>query len=61
LLGTRSLHLRLQDQYSLLEEKVEERTADLRRSLELLERTAEDRRKLLDRMVGAHQAEEFSN
>ncbi len=50
LLETRSLHLKLQDQNALLEEKVQERTKELRRSLELLERTAEEQGKLLAKL-----------
>src|SRR5205823_3480472 len=43
LLETRSLHLRLRDQNDVLEQRVGERTAELQRSLELLERTAAQR------------------
>jgi len=50
LLETRSLHLKLQDQNALLEEKVQERTKELRRSLELLERTTEEQGKLLAKL-----------
>jgi DNA-binding response OmpR family regulator len=57
MLVTRSLHLRLQDLNSSLEEKVRERTAELRQSLELLERTAEERGKILDRMLAAQRAQ----
>jgi putative two-component system response regulator len=51
LLETRSLHLRLHDQNALLEAKVRERTWELEQSLELLQRTADNRRTLLARMV----------
>src|SRR5437867_5390983 len=47
LLETRSLHLRLKDQNEALEEKVRERTEALQRSLEVLQRTAEQRKMLL--------------
>ncbi len=50
LLETRSLHLKLQDQNALLEEKVQERTVELRQSLELLERTIEEQAKLLAKL-----------
>lgn len=53
LLETRSLYLRLQEQHAILERTVEERTKNLRSSLELLERTAEERRKLLEKFVPA--------
>ncbi len=59
LLQARSLYLRLQERYSLSEEKVQERTADLRHSLELLERTAEEKGNLIDRIIaGQRQPEE---
>ncbi|HEV8420409.1 MAG TPA: response regulator [Actinomycetota bacterium] len=47
LLETRSLHLRLKDQNEALEEKVRQRTEALQRSLEVLQRTAEQRKMLL--------------
>ena len=47
LLETRSLHLRLKDQNEALEEKVRQRTEALHRSLEVLQRTAEQRKMLL--------------
>jgi len=47
LLETRSLHLRLKDQNEALEQKVRERTEELEKSLEVLRRTAEQRRTLL--------------
>jgi putative two-component system response regulator len=50
LLETRSLHLELQAHNALLEEKVQERTNELRRSLELLERTVEEQGKLLAKL-----------
>ena len=51
LLETRSLHLRLQDQNDALEERVRQRTRELQESLELLQKTAEQRRVLLVRMA----------
>jgi DNA-binding response OmpR family regulator len=51
LLETRSLSLRLLKHQAALEERVEERTEELRNSLGLLERTAEEYRRLLDRML----------
>ena len=47
LLETRRLHLKLQDQNERLEERVRERTIELERSVEVLRRTAEQRRMLL--------------
>lgn len=47
LLETRQLHLKLLDQNERLEEKVLERTIELERNLEVLRRTAEQRRRLL--------------
>jgi len=47
LIETRSLHLRLKDQNEALEEKVSQRTEALQRSLEALQRTAEQRKMLL--------------
>ena|SRR5205823_166643 len=51
LLETRSLHLRVQQENEVLEERVKARTAELTRSLELLERTAEQRKILLSKMA----------
>jgi putative two-component system response regulator len=51
LLETRSLHVRLLDQNAGLEAKVRERTWELQQSLDLLQRTADNRRTLLARMV----------
>ena len=51
LLAARLLSVRLRDQHSALEEKVREGTGNLRQSLGLLERTAEEHQKLLDRLV----------
>src|SRR5207247_2051683 len=51
LLETRSLHLRLQNENEVLEERVRARTAELTRSLELLVRTAEQRKMLLSKMA----------
>src|SRR3989442_1147044 len=53
LLETRSLHLRLQDQNDALEERVRQRTRELQESLELLQKTAEQRRGLLGRVAEA--------
>ncbi len=53
LLQTRSLYLRLEQHQATLEETVQERTKELRRSLELLERIAEERRKLLEKFAPA--------
>jgi len=51
LLETRSLHLRVQQENEVLEERVRARTAELTRSLELLERTAQQRKVLLTKMA----------
>ncbi len=53
LLLTRLLYLGLVEQQQLLDQSLEERTRDLRQSLDLLERTAEDRRKLLEKFISA--------
>ncbi|MDP8955507.1 MAG: response regulator [Actinomycetota bacterium] len=53
LLETRSLYLRLRQQQSILEEKVAERTKELRHSLDVLERTAEEQSKMLARLNAA--------
>ena len=51
LLETRSLHLRVQQENEVLEERVRARTAELTRSLELLEQTAQQRKVLLTKMA----------
>ena len=56
LLETRSLYLRLQEQQSILELKVQERTKDLQQSLALLERSAEEQGKLLAKLTSEHRA-----
>jgi DNA-binding response OmpR family regulator len=56
LLETRALYLRLQEQQSILEVKVQERTKDLQQSLALLERSAEEQGKLLAKLTADHRA-----
>ena len=56
LLETRLLYLRLQEQQSILEQKVQERTRDLQQSLALLERSAEEQGKLLAKLTADHRA-----
>lgn len=51
LLETRSLHLQLRDQNEVLEEKVRERTQELSQTVSVLQRTADQRRMLLAKMV----------
>jgi PleD family two-component response regulator len=50
LLETRSLHLKVQEQNALLEARVEERTKELRDSLELLERTVDEQQRMVERL-----------
>src|SRR3989442_3246616 len=58
LLETRSLHLRLQDQNDALEERVRQRTRELQESLELLQKTAEQRRAVLVPIAGGRRPAE---
>ena len=54
LLETRMLHLELQRQNARLEEGVRERTQELQRMVDLLQRTAEQRRQMLARVAELH-------
>ncbi|HEX8099808.1 MAG TPA: response regulator [Actinomycetota bacterium] len=56
LLHTRALYLRVQEEQTKLEERVQERTRELRESLTLLEETAEEHRHLIDRLIASQQA-----
>lgn len=51
LLETRSLHLQLEDQNAVLERMVLERTWELQQSMDQLQKTADQRRMLLERMA----------
>jgi len=56
LLETRSLHLKVHEQNALLEARVEERTKELRDSLELLERTVDEQQRMVERLVETQRA-----
>ena len=54
LLETRMFHLELQEQNARLEERVRERTQELQRMVDLLQRTADQRRQMLARVAELH-------
>ena len=56
LLETRSLYLRLEEHQRNLENTVQARTKELRESLSLLENTAEEHRRMIDRLIASQRS-----